>query len=196
MFSSNVNGGRCQCAWGQLYKIFPDELIKIVDGYTHLSEFITDAIFEEFNGPSDESDLGRYGIYRRSAPKWYSNQNTGKWIFYADTSGHYGFDMGRIGHRLDDGDADITCRLRIVCINKVKSIQITVAGIDPGKLIWDGPNLTAFANRHNFWYLHDLDGMSFAQVTGKNKNPVDLACDTAHKAIWIWFHGGDPTELI
>lgn len=179
MMNANVNGGRCQCAWGQLYKIMPDDLIAIIDGYTHISEYIADAVFNELN--------------RIVYNQYYARKRINEWTFCADTLSNYGFDMGSIGCKLD-GDADITCKLRAIN-NDAGTSQccLSIDGWATTNLKWDGLGLTPFAriNRRSITdFLMYNSGM--VRVTGVNKNPFDTMCDGAHAAIWIWFHGGKP----
>lgn len=186
--NSNVNGGRCQCAWSQLYAFMPDKLIKIIDGYTHVSEYIFDAIVEKLHNPELNhcfqllKSVGFDGYYPIK-----------HWSFTGDTLNNSGFDMGNLGSKLD-GDADIGCKLFAGIENNKKIIRISTSGLIYDRLRWDGVALTPFSRqyRNEFKFVFGL--YQSPEPTGINKSPIDTMCDGAHAAIWLWFHGGDPTQ--
>lgn len=190
MMNSNINSGRCQCAWGQLYKIMPDELIAIIDGYVHLSESIIDAMYDE---------LSTNQKLPPTKSSWQIMPNDGrrrnKWSFYGDTQNNSGFDMGRIGSDLS-GDVDIACKI-VATHNESgkKAVQVLINGDTIDGLKWDGPWLTPFSRISRDRMLHTCsDVLRCIQVTRIYKRPFDSMCDGAHAAIWTWFHGGDPTQ--
>lgn len=187
--NSNVNGGRCQCAWGQLYKIMPDELIKIIDGYVHLSDYIYDAVFSEIG-------CSRNSGYKQTLFCYVMNRNKKSrpmWTFSGDIAGNSGFDMGRIGCGLN-GDGDIFCKIIAGTEGCEKIIQLSINGDVIKNPKWDGFGLTPFSRISRHCLRYDMDAFYHCRVTGINKDPFDVMCNGAHAAIWTWFHGGDPTK--
>lgn len=189
LMNSNVNGGRCQCAWSQLYTFMPDELIKIIDGYTHISEYIFDAIVEKLDNPELDHGLP---LHKRARYYGYDPVDY-YWSFTGDTLNNSGFNMGNLGSKLD-GDVDIGCKLFAGIENNKKIIRLSAFGLEYDKLRWDGASLTPFSRQYRNEFKLIFGIYRLPEPTGINKSPIDTMCDGAHAAIWLWFHGGDPTQ--
>lgn len=173
-----------------------EDIIFLIDGYVHRSEYVETAIAATLVDPYRNLKTGKIAppqpeILRRV--KLYGSVIK-HWRFIGDENRNASMliEDTLISRNQPFGEA-ATCT---ISLTRDSNIDLRVGNMSlnqfPG-ISWDGEDLTPFCKRQRRYIkaagsIHNVDNY------GQKYDPIDVVCDTAHAAIWTWFHGGDITD--
>lgn len=200
-----IHFGQCRCIDFHLGSIMNEEIIFLIDGYVHRSEYVETAIaamlFDRHKNPKTGAiNLSQAEILRRL--KLYNGVNK-VWRFSGDENQNASILIGdtAISNGIPSGDA-VVCT---ISLGEDAVVEVQVNNILLNQFLnsmWDGENLTPFCRKQrryikDFVLVHGTFDAIDTSVVGQRYEPLDVMCDVAHAAIWTWFHGGEITgELL
>lgn len=189
--------GQCTCVYVCLGNIINEDIIFLIDGYVHMSEYVETAIaaalFDQYRNtitgkikPPQTEIIRRLKLYNGVTKLW-----------------RFGGDENCAASILIDGVSTATkipisgdATVCTISLGPDSSVEVRVNNILLNQffdLTWDGADLTPFSRRRRR-YIKSAVAVHDIYDPGQKNDPVDVMCNVAHAAIWTWFHGGGPAD--